>query len=221
MIDDDPQGTELRREPVDSGKHVAVIDVDGQPVISQPAEVGPVGAVIETSQERIAVDTDPAEPPIGGKAVDERRAPKGAEGEIANDGDDPLPGGDRRVTFGKIEEPLGVLDPRARLDDDRPGDAQRLHDLLPVRREHRAVEDPVFRSGPGHPLRSRRIVEVGVGIDDHRRQARQLVGCCPDRRHRSARAQHRTDYDPLSEELTSTVHHPPAPRVGDRRHGPK
>ena len=221
MIDDDPQRTKLRREPVDGGEHVAMIDVDGQPVIRQAAEVGPVSAVIETDQERVAVDTDPAKSPIGGKAVDERRAPGRAEGEIADDGDDPLPGGERRVTFGKIEEPLGVLDPRARLDDDCPGDTQWLHDLLPVRREDRAVEDPVFGCGPGHPLRSRRIVEVGVGIDDHWRQARHSVGYGPDRRHRSARAQHRTDHHPLPEQLTSTVHHPPAPMLGDRRHGPR
>ena len=82
--------------------------------------------------------------------------------DVPHQADDPGIGG------GEVEHPLVVLQPGAGLDDDGSGHPLGDGELAVVLRQHGAVEESVAGSRPGHSLGAGGVVEVGVGIDDHR-----------------------------------------------------
>ena len=84
---------------------------------------------------------------------------------------------DAGMLVGEAQYPVVVLGPRARFDHHRLADAVRGGDLLPITREHGAVEETAL-GRPRHALSAGRVVEVRVRVDDARgrRPARATDG---------------------------------------------
>ena len=76
---------------------------------------------------------------------------------------------DEGLFFGQIQDPAIVFKPLAGLHDHGAGHALRNRNGLEVFRKHAAVEQGVVPRRPGDPFRTAGIVEMGMGVDDHRR----------------------------------------------------
>ena len=80
-----------------------------------------------------------------------------------------------RVGRGQIQNPLIVRQPRTRFHHHRPGHPFGRGQSAVVRGQYRAVEQLVVGRWPRHAFRSRGIVEVGMGVDDHDRLLSAMV----------------------------------------------
>ncbi len=110
--------------------------------------------------------------------------------EVADDRDD------HGVLLCHLEHPQVVLDPRARLDLDRPDGAERRGKRAIARRKRGHRRPRRFRTAIGRTLRAIRIEQMNVGVDDGDRG--RLSGVDSRRNHR------RCD----SGQEVSTLHHP-------------
>ena len=106
-------------------------------------------------------DADAPEQGVGGKTLDLPGETGGLVLQAADVGDD------CGVVGGDVEDPLVALDGAVRFYDNGPGDALGGCDLQEMLWQDRPVKQLVVLRRPGNPLRPRRIVDMGVGVDDH------------------------------------------------------